>query len=61
MSCLDCEDKARRKNEQIDALRSKARTEPEAVVEFDGELVCVSVEKAITQGFIIKEVLMPKV
>lgn len=56
MSCLDCENKAKTKNEKLDALRSGKYEETMAIVEINGELEIMPVMQAI--GLPIKEVIM---
>lgn len=57
-TCADCENKARAKNEIMDALRSIVYDEPVAIVEIDGELSVMPVHIAVL--YPIKEVIIPE-
>lgn len=58
-NCLDCEDKAKEKNKQIELLRGMRRTEVMAICMTPEGYEYKTLEAAMQQQAAIKEVLFP--
>lgn len=58
-ACLDCEDKARVKNKQLDVFRAMRITEPHAICIIPDGYEFKKVSEAILQQSAIKEIVFP--
>lgn len=60
MSCIDCNNKAKEFNMQLDSMRSVKTEEPMAIVKTEDGIFLISVIQAIGQKLPIIEVIMPQ-